>query len=189
MTEQILEQPTLPEIRWAFGYLVGKEMDRDDTNCPIVGFPGCKCQDSEKECFLKRMMTYSPICTVCGKEIQDGEDHYHHDEGLLAMLDEDEDEDSGIDENILTPMNPKWERFEREVTHHLGIYECQDDTLNTRCDGSFKIARNIITNRFPEIDLEATIAYFKKSEWFCDCELFFSAPVYLGKGGSGVEQV
>lgn len=87
-----------------------------------------------------------------------------------------------IPDNVLTPLKPEWKEFTNQITLHLNIINSDDgEYFNTCCDGSFKIARNLLENRFPEFDLEATITYFKKSQWFCDCDLFSESPLYLGE--------
>jgi hypothetical protein len=86
-----------------------------------------------------------------------------------------------IPDNTLTPLKPEWDMFTSELCHHLNFPDPDSGLHYSSCDGSFKISRNIIENRFPKFDLEATINYFKKSEWYCDCEVFCENPVYLGK--------
>jgi hypothetical protein len=83
--------------------------------------------------------------------------------------------------NVLTPLKSEWEKFTSELIFHLHITDEGDDTWNSNCDASFKLCRNIISSRYPEFDLEATIEYFRKSGWFCDCEVFCESPSYLGK--------
>jgi len=83
-------------------------------------------------------------------------------------------------ENVLTPLKPEWVIFTNELTHHLHIYDCGDNCWNSSCDGSFRITRNLLKNRFPEFDVEETIEYFKMSQWFCDCGVFGESPMYLG---------
>lgn len=87
-----------------------------------------------------------------------------------------------IPDNVLTPLKSEWEEFTRQIVIHLNIVDTPDEEYyHTCCDGSFKLTRNIIETRFPEFDIEATIAYFKKSEWFCDCDIFSESPIYLGE--------
>lgn len=82
--------------------------------------------------------------------------------------------------NTLTPLKPEWQSFTTELVQHLRIYDCDDGCWNSHCDGSFKITRNLLENRFPDFDIDATIEYFKKSHWFCDCGVFCESPMYLG---------
>lgn len=83
--------------------------------------------------------------------------------------------------NILTALKPEWEKFTSELTFHLHIVDCGDDQWNSSCDTSLKLCRNIITSRFPQFDVEATLDYFRKNEWLCDCEVFAESPSYLGE--------
>jgi len=83
--------------------------------------------------------------------------------------------------DILTPLKPEWQKFTSELMQHLRMYDCGDDCWNSHCDGTFKLCRNIITSRYPHIDVEATIDYFRKNEWYCDCGVFNESPSYLGE--------
>ena len=79
---------------------------------------------------------------------------------------------------LLTPRDPRWDRFIGSIYHHIRIRDDYDDPdlWMSDCDGSFRVTRNIIENRFPELDVEATLDYFRKMDWCCDCELFAGCP-------------
>ena len=83
----------------------------------------------------------------------------------------------------LTPLNPEWDEFIDRLMLHIAIRENPEhhDYYHTDCDGSFRISRNIIENRFSEMDIESTIDYFKKNGWYCDCDVFDGCPLGLGK--------
>jgi hypothetical protein len=85
------------------------------------------------------------------------------------------------DESVLTPLKPEWKKFTIELTSHLHVIECKEDYVDTCCDGSFKICRNILENRYPQFDMELKISYFKQNHWFCDCYVFHESPLYLGE--------
>jgi hypothetical protein len=84
-------------------------------------------------------------------------------------------------DDVLTPLKPEWKKFTNELVFHLHIVDCGDDSWNSSCDATFRISRNIIENRFPQFNVEKTIDYFKKSQWFCDCDVFSESPMYLGE--------
>lgn len=86
---------------------------------------------------------------------------------------------------VLTPMKKEWEAFQLQLYTHLRIHEepmwdMDEPTILTECDSTFRITRNVLTAHFDMYDLEGTIAYFKKSGWNCDCQLYSDAPGYLG---------
>ena len=82
---------------------------------------------------------------------------------------------------IFTPLDPRWDEFTDSLCFHLNIQECHGcDGVATSCDGSFKFSKNIIVSRYPDINIEKTIDYFKTMDCFCDCELFFECPSGLG---------
>ena len=82
--------------------------------------------------------------------------------------------------NILTPFKPEWKLFTDKLTYHLDIIEDEEESLHCTCDGTFKLCKNIITNCFPDIDIEPTLGYFRANNWYCDCDVFFESPSYLG---------
>ena len=82
---------------------------------------------------------------------------------------------------IFTPLDPRWDEFASSLCYHLNIQECHGcGDVKTNCDGSFRLARNIIESDYPEINIQKTLDYFKTMECFCDCELFFECPCGLG---------
>jgi hypothetical protein len=91
-----------------------------------------------------------------------------------------------IKKKILTPMDERWDEFMSSLMSHLNIQEEYDNYdemvhFSTGCDASFRITRNVLKNRFSGYDCEATIGYFQKNEWYCDCETFLNSPCGLGQ--------
>ena len=81
---------------------------------------------------------------------------------------------------VFTPLDPRWDDFTSALCYHLNIHDGYDGAPISNCDGSFKYSRNLLENRYPEVDIEKTIEYFKTMECFCDCEVFFEQPCGLG---------
>jgi hypothetical protein len=81
---------------------------------------------------------------------------------------------------ILTPDNDEWGEFINRMILHLDIRENPEDKdyYFTDCDGTFKMSRNLLKNRFYEFDEEATIQFFqKKLNCYCDCDVFDKHPL------------
>ena len=81
---------------------------------------------------------------------------------------------------IFTPLDPRWDEFSDSLYFHLNIHNGFDGLPASNCDGSFRYARNILENRYPEINIEKTLEYFKTMDCFCDCDIFFECPCGLG---------
>lgn len=76
---------------------------------------------------------------------------------------------------LLTPDDENWEEFTNRLTIHLNIRENPEvkDCYISDCDGSFKITRNILENRFREMyDVEWTIMHLITMGYYCDCDVF-----------------
>ena len=82
---------------------------------------------------------------------------------------------------ILTPDNDvEWRDFIDRMMLHLHIRDVpgDEDYFMTDCDGTFKMSRNILKNRFFDFDEESTIEFFqKKLQCYCDCEVFEKHPM------------
>jgi len=82
---------------------------------------------------------------------------------------------------ILTPDDDKeWRDFIDRMMLHLHIRNNpeDDDYFITDCDGTFRMSRNLLKNRFFEFDEEATISFFqKKLKCYCDCDVFDKHPM------------
>jgi hypothetical protein len=81
---------------------------------------------------------------------------------------------------IFTPLDPRWDDFTSSLCFHLNIHDGYDGEPVSTCDGSFRLSRNILENRYPDVDVEKTLEYFKTMDSFCDCEVFFECPCGLG---------
>lgn len=92
-------------------------------------------------------------------------------------------------EDILIPTNPDWDEYIERLIIHARIRENPEhpDYYISDCDGSFRVTRNILTNRFPEMNIKKTLEYLRKMEWYCDCDVFFGCPNGLGKSPFGVD--
>ena len=87
------------------------------------------------------------------------------------------------DPNILTPLDPRWEPFVISLFRHLcprTAWDGDEEIPMSDCDGSFRIARNILTEQFPEMDVSENLNYFRANRWFCDCTVMHGCPVGLG---------
>jgi len=85
---------------------------------------------------------------------------------------------------ILTPMCPEWEEFQSTMHAHLNFQDAwldDESTYSNSCDSTYRITRNVLNAHFPEFDVKATLNYFKKSGWRCDCQVYLESPEYLGK--------
>ena len=80
---------------------------------------------------------------------------------------------------IFTPLDSRWDEFTDALCFHLNIHD-DDDHATSNCDGSFKFTRNLLANRYPEVDIEKTIEYFRTALCYCDCDIFFEWPCGLG---------
>lgn len=89
---------------------------------------------------------------------------------------------------LLTPTDPRWDDFTDRLIRHLHLEENSEHEgyFWDDCDGSFRLCRNIIQDRFPEVDVEATLNYFRQMEWFCDCDVFTNCPFGLGINRTGI---
>ena len=82
---------------------------------------------------------------------------------------------------VFTPLDTRWDEFTTSLCFHLAIRECEDcGAPITNCDGSFQLTRNILESRYPEINIQKTLDYFRTMNCFCDCEIFFEQPCGLG---------
>ena len=83
---------------------------------------------------------------------------------------------------ILTPLDPDWDILTDSLAIHLHSrdHPFEENVVIDECDASFSLTRNILTSHFPEdVDIEASIAYFRKNGWYCDCELYHEVPYGL----------
>lgn len=86
-----------------------------------------------------------------------------------------------VNGKILTPDNDvEWRDFINSMILHLNIHGNPDDEdyFLTDCDGTFRMSRNILKNRFFKFDEDLTIRHFQnKLKCYCDCEVFEKYPM------------
>jgi len=84
------------------------------------------------------------------------------------------------DIKILTPEDcMMWRDFINDLYAHLQFHEGRmfDDIVYLSCcKSTHEMTRNILVANFPEYDAEATILYFKKMGWNCDCKVYLESP-------------
>jgi len=74
-----------------------------------------------------------------------------------------------MEKEILTEKHPRWPEYIFKLTHLLTAHGDGVETGN--CYDDFRHTERILST-MPEIDVEATIAYFKKHYGDCDCKVF-----------------
>mgnify|MGYP007083446852 CR=1 FL=1 len=85
---------------------------------------------------------------------------------------------------ILTPRDSVWEKFQGTMHAHLNLRDATlagEETVIGDCKCNYDITRAVLASHYPEYDIEATIEYFQKNEWLCDCEVYLDSPNCLDK--------
>ena len=75
---------------------------------------------------------------------------------------------------IMTPKHPKWREFIKRLCGPEGLnFKKVDGRWEWSCDNTMErpIAHRILTEHYPEVDVEATMQYFDDHGGYCDCEI------------------
>jgi len=77
----------------------------------------------------------------------------------------------------MTPSHPEWGEFIKRLCGPEGInFRDENGHLKWSCDESMErpIARRILKEHYPTVDIEATMKYFEDHGGYCDCEIAFN---------------
>ena len=67
-------------------------------------------------------------------------------------------------ERIMNRDDKRWAGFQKALRAHL-----KEGSIS--CTGDFRIAYNILRNRFPDVNREVQFNYFREEKMYCDCDL------------------
>lgn len=76
---------------------------------------------------------------------------------------------------ILTPVDPRWQEFTDRLDGDEGckFYFDELDEICWTCHHDLRFSRKILST-YDDVDVEATLEYFRQNGGCCDCEVLFN---------------
>jgi hypothetical protein len=74
---------------------------------------------------------------------------------------------------ILTPESARWEQFTDRLDSLGRIWGCDGDEIEAGAGLVHGLAKTVLTE-MGDIDIEATLAYFRDHGGYCDCEILMN---------------
>jgi hypothetical protein len=77
----------------------------------------------------------------------------------------------------MTPRHPRWAEFVAIMSGPLGCnFQEEHGKTTWQCDGGTdkKLATRTLRERFPDVDVAGSLAYFEQHGGYCDCEILFT---------------
>lgn len=79
-----------------------------------------------------------------------------------------------IHQRVLTPTDPAWPAFIRNLTSPLACSFEGRKRLKWRCFGDFRFSERIIRRLSRRIHVRKTLEFFRDHGAYCDCEVVFN---------------
>lgn len=70
-----------------------------------------------------------------------------------------------MSQEIMTPAHQHWRAFKKILAREVRAVGCDQDLAK---------ARLMLARHFPDVNLQGSVEFFRKSGAYCDCEILFN---------------